>query len=97
MPYFKLADERYKSITIRQILSHTAGFPWIEDYGYENPQFDDGAAERYVRSLSKVTLISNPGAEFNYTDMGYNIFADIIHKITGIPFEDYIYLSLIHI
>src|SRR4029078_8769420 len=32
LPYFKMKDERYKTITIRQMLSHVSGMPDVEDY-----------------------------------------------------------------
>lgn len=95
LPYFRLSDERYKSVTIRQILNHTAGFPWIENYEYENPQYDDGAAERYVKSLLNISLLSDPGDKYAYTDMGYNILADVIQKVTGITFEEYIHKNIL--
>jgi CubicO group peptidase (beta-lactamase class C family) len=95
LPYFKLADKRYKSITIRQISNHTAGFPGIENFEYENPQYDESAAERYTRSLTNIYLLSNPGEQISYTDMGYNILADIIQKVTDVSFEDYMQKNIL--
>src|SRR5688572_33222198 len=46
LPYFKMADDRFKEITIRQMLNHTSGFPDVKDYEWEKPQLDTGAAER---------------------------------------------------
>ncbi len=51
LPYFRLADERYRDITIRQMLNHTSGMPDVVDYEWDNPQTDDGAAERYWESV----------------------------------------------
>ena len=48
LPYFKLADEQYRHITIRQMLTHTSGFPDVKDYEWTNPQYDDKALEKYV-------------------------------------------------
>ncbi len=31
LPYFKLADERYKKITIKHMLNHTSGFPDVKE------------------------------------------------------------------
>lgn len=61
LPYFKLDDPRYKEITIKQMLTHTSGIPDEDDYEWDKPQFDDGAAERYVRSLAnEKSLNLNP-------------------------------------
>ena len=31
VPYFRLADERYKAIKIRHLLAHTSGLPTLDD------------------------------------------------------------------
>ena len=63
LPYFRMADERYKIITIRQMLSHTAGMPDVDDYEWSKPQNDDGALDRYVRSLGDQETHSAPGGK----------------------------------
>ena len=37
LPYFTLADERSRTITLRQILMHTSGMPDVEDYAPATP------------------------------------------------------------
>ncbi|MDJ1501739.1 serine hydrolase domain-containing protein [Xanthocytophaga agilis] len=90
LPYFKLNDERYKNITIRQMLNHTSGLPDVEDYEWEKATSDEGAAERYTRSLTDSKLISAPGAEFHYSNMAFDIMADLIAKVSGMSFEKYV-------
>lgn len=63
LPYFRLADERSSLLTIRQVLSHVSGMPDTDDYGWERPEHDEGALERYVRSLSGEQLIGDPGGQ----------------------------------
>jgi CubicO group peptidase (beta-lactamase class C family) len=89
LPYFKLKDERYRLITIRQVLAHTSGLPDVRDYEWDAPRHDDGAAERYVRSLSNLGLLSAPGATFHYSNIGYDILGDVIAKASGMSFEAY--------
>jgi CubicO group peptidase (beta-lactamase class C family) len=94
LPYFKMADERYGSITVRQLLSHTAGVPdvedWVAEYRDKEPEYDDGALERYVRSLSDVPLRSAPGETWDYSSIGYDILGDVIAKVSGQSFEAYV-------
>ena len=90
LPYFKLKDERYKNITIKQMLNHTSGMPDVDDYEWDKGISDEGAAERYVRSLSDSVLISEPGTEFHYSNIAFDIMADLIAKVSGIPFEKYV-------
>ncbi|HKS39326.1 MAG TPA: serine hydrolase [Blastocatellia bacterium] len=90
LPYFRMKDERYKTITIRQMLSHVSGMPDVEDYEWDKPQYDDGALERYVRSLTNLSLIAEPGTMFRYSNMAYEILGDVIAKVSGESFEDYV-------
>lgn len=95
VPYFKMADPRYKDITIRHILSHTSGLPEMtrDDFFSEwfDPWYDDGAAKRLVCSLDGgLMLRQQPGGrEYLYSDVGYGILAALIQEVTGELFEDY--------
>ncbi len=90
LPYFRLADERYRAITIRQMLSHSSGIPDVDDYHWDKPEFDDGALERYVRSLATKKPIFAPGAKFGYSNPAYETLGDVIAKVSGESFEDYV-------
>lgn len=90
IPYFRMADARYKQVTIRQMLTHTSGFPDVADYGWEKPQFDSKARERYIKdSISQKVLGSTPGQDFSYSNMAYDVLAELISKVSGVVFEDY--------
>ena len=90
LPYFELADPAYRQITIRQMLNHTSGMPDVEDYEWRRPQYDDGAAERYVRSISSESMLWAPGDGFRYSNMAFDTLGDVIAKISGLSFEEYI-------
>ena len=90
LPYFKLDGQRYRDITIKQMLTHTSGIPDVRDYEWDKPQFDAGAAERYVRSLVNEKMIAAPGEKFQYSNMAFDVLADVIAKVSGMTFEDYI-------
>ena len=32
LPYFRLDDDRYETVTVRQVLTHTSGIPDVQDY-----------------------------------------------------------------
>jgi len=90
LPYFRMADERYRTITVRQMLTHSSGMPDVDDYEWDKPQYDDGALERYVRSLSDRTLLFAPGEKFQYSNMAFEILGDVIAKVSGRSFDDYV-------
>jgi CubicO group peptidase (beta-lactamase class C family) len=90
LPYFKLDDPRAGDITIQQMLSHISGMPDVEDYEWDKPQYDEGALERYVRSLQFEQLLSNPGEKFAYSNMAFECLGDVVAKVSGISFDDYV-------
>jgi len=90
LPYFQMADERYKIITIRQMVTHTSGMPDVDDYEWNKPQYDDGSLERYVRSLGNLKLEFAPGQRFQYSNMAFEVLGDVIAKVSGESFEDYV-------
>jgi CubicO group peptidase (beta-lactamase class C family) len=95
LPYFRLADERCSQITVKHLLTQMAGLPptpyWAPNLDWEGKtvQTDDGALERYVHSLGDVQLHSDPGTRFVYCNMSYDIAGDVIAKVSGQLFEEY--------
>lgn len=91
LPYFQMDDKRARQITIRQALSHTSGMPDLEDIEYvhlvTHPEYDEGAAERFVRGLAPRKLVADPGQRFSYSNIAYNVLGDLIAKVTGKSFE----------
>jgi len=95
LPYFQMKDERYKNITIEQMLSHTSGMPDCDDYEWERPEYDGEALERYVRGLKDLHLVSEPGEKFKYSNIAYEILGDVISKVSGEAFEDYVFRHIL--
>ncbi len=89
LPYFRLDDDRYRDVTVQHMLSHVSGMPDTEDYNWDQPEWDDGALERYVRSLADQKLAFAPGTEFAYSNMAYDVLGDLIAKVSGQTFEAY--------
>lgn len=72
------------------MVTHTSGMPDVEDYEWNKPQNDDGALERYVRSLTKDKLLWDPGTRFSYSNMAFDVLGDVIAKVSHASFEDYV-------
>jgi CubicO group peptidase (beta-lactamase class C family) len=83
-------DERYRMITIRQMLSHTSGIPDTVNYNWDKPEYDAGALERFVRSLADKKLVWPPGEKFAYSNSAYEVLGDVVAKVSGQSFEDYV-------
>jgi CubicO group peptidase (beta-lactamase class C family) len=90
LPYFRLKDPRHSAVTVRQMLSHTSGMPDVDDYEWEKAVADEGALERYVRSLGDRELIAAPGERYRYSNMAFEVLGDLIAKVSGETFEGYV-------
>lgn len=93
LPDFRMADGRYREISIRQLLSHTSGMPDVKDYHWEMGETDPGALERYVYSdeVQKSHLLWSPGeGRFAYSNMAYEILGYLIERRSKVAFEEYI-------
>ncbi len=97
LPTFQIKDERYKEITIRQMLSHMSGMTALEidsllDYALGlTPEYDAAGYARMVESLSEMELLSNPGeGPFSYSDIAFNVLGAVVAEVSGQSFEDYV-------
>ncbi len=99
LPYFTLAEPESRNMTIRQLLTHTAGMPdvasWIAEVRDQELRTDDMALEDYIRSLSDESLLFLPGEAFMYSSIGYDVLGDVIAKASGQSFEEYMLESIL--
>ncbi len=76
------------------MLSHTSGLPdtidWLAEYQDKNKRIDEGVLDDYVRSLSKESLLFRPGKDWAYSGIGFDILGDVVAKVSGQKFEDYV-------
>jgi CubicO group peptidase (beta-lactamase class C family) len=87
LPYFRMNDPAYKEITVRHLLTHTAGMPDVRDYEWNKPQYDEEALERWVRSVGDRTLLYPPEAGHQYSNIGFEVMGDVLAKVSGKSFE----------
>ncbi|GGG13173.1 hypothetical protein GCM10010912_67020 [Paenibacillus albidus] len=95
LSYFKMEDERYQHITIKQLLNHTSGMPDEEDYAWDRPEYDERSLERYVKGIRRHKLLSDPGVIFAYSNIAYEILGDLIAKVSGMSFEQYMQKNIL--
>ncbi len=73
--------------TIRRAASHTAGLPLHSHHFYDNeperpPSFDE-TLQRYGN------IVSEPGARFQYSNLGYGLLGYIISQVSGMTYADF--------
>jgi CubicO group peptidase (beta-lactamase class C family) len=88
VPEFTLADGRQDEVTVRRLLSHSSGLPDVSEFGWHDPQLGDEALSEFARSLSGWRLQAEPGAEFAYSNAGYELLGLVLSRVCGTTFED---------
>ncbi|HEY6327858.1 MAG TPA: serine hydrolase domain-containing protein [Blastocatellia bacterium] len=79
----------FSHITMIELLSHHAGLP--ANINWHMPAFSGPMIQqrkRVVEEASKLTLLSKPGTEFSYSNLGYVVAAAIAENITGRAWEE---------
>jgi D-alanyl-D-alanine carboxypeptidase len=82
------------AITVRQLLSHTAGIPnpiplrWVHTQE-RHDGFDEASALAAVLRRHP-RLAGAPGERFRYSNIGYWLLGSIVQQASGTPFEDYV-------
>lgn len=99
IPDFEMKDERYKNITIEQMLTHTSGLPNIFDRNYIEPKNDIVALTEFAHKLKNEKLSFEPGVQLSaetYSNTGYDILGLVIEKVTHKTYSDYVTENILH-
>lgn len=85
--HFPQPDDQTGNITIRQLLSHTAGMP-LGDFTNIYAPGKAMPSNRDVMTREAV-LVNRPGTVFLYSNVGYNLMEILIEDVTGQSYSDY--------
>ncbi len=88
----KNIDDRKRKMTIRHLLTMTAGFDWQEWIPYTDPKNDAIQMEGSVDWISYVInrpMSHEPGQHFNYNSGASQLLSYIFKKVTGKNIEEY--------
>lgn len=102
--YEHYTDKRVEQITIHELLNHTAGW----SHKKADPLFlslyiakkMDVPPPAGIRTIIQYTLQNKldftPGTKYSYSNLGYAILGQVIEKLTGMPYEDYVQFAILH-
>jgi uncharacterized protein YbbC (DUF1343 family)/CubicO group peptidase (beta-lactamase class C family) len=75
----------FSQVTIRRMLIHSAGFGPIPGNGTLAPGFP-----RAAKVLASKALDYPPGTNFQYSDTGFILLAEVVRRVSGEPLDRYL-------
>ncbi|MBN1116808.1 MAG: beta-lactamase family protein [Bacteroidales bacterium] len=102
--YLQYVDNRVEDITVHQLLNHSAGW----NVNMSDPVFNSlyVARKRKIAPPAEIEdviqyaldhkLSYTPGTKYKYSNLGYTVLGQIIEKITGMNYEEYVQFAILH-
>ena len=89
----ELASLRYPSsdapkITIRHLLSHSAGFPEDNPWGDQQLAVSDAEMSRMMKR--GIPFSTSPGTSYEYSNFGFAILGRIVANVSRMPYTRYV-------
>ncbi len=85
--YFPEGPAPWKQVTVRELLSHTAGFT---DYPKDFDMRKDYTEAQLLEMVEAIPLAYAPGTNWVYSNLGYLTLGILIHKVTGEFYGDFL-------
>ena len=90
LPEFKMADDRYKKITVRMLLNHVSGIPGTEGSNSFGFKYDDNVKQETINTLARAHLKHAPGAMAVYCNDGFTLAEMIVERVSGGRYIDFL-------
>jgi CubicO group peptidase (beta-lactamase class C family) len=75
-------------ITIRYLLSHSAGFPEDNPWGDQQLSRTDDEMARMIRE--GIPFSTSPGTAYEYSNFGFAILGRVVTRVSGMPYPRYV-------
>ena len=84
----------YPGVTLRHLLQHTGGLPdymdWVDKIAKEEGTVPgNDVIVRFLRDCGEEAAFA-PGEQWEYSNTGYCLLAQIVERVAGRPFEDFL-------
>jgi CubicO group peptidase (beta-lactamase class C family) len=85
--YLEDAPPSWKDVTVRELLSHTAGFgDYPKDFNFRK----DWTEGEELKLIESIPLAYPPGTSWAYSNFGYVTLGILIHRVTGEFYGDFL-------
>lgn len=96
LPDFKMADPRYRQITVRMLLSHSSG---LMGSSFKNAMLfgdaDPAATDELLERLAAQRLKADPGAYSVYCNDGFTLAELVVEAVSGQDFMEYVRANIL--
>ena len=75
-------------LRIRQLMSHSAGFPEDNPWGDQQLSATDDALDAWLRA--GIPFSTAPGTRYEYSNYAFGLLGRVITKASGVPYEKYV-------
>jgi D-alanyl-D-alanine carboxypeptidase len=98
LPWLKIhKDKRFLQITIRQLMSHSAGIIrdgldcdfWLLEQPFPSQT-------QFKRMVMESKLVIEPNTRMNYSNFGYGLLGMIVEAVSETPYARYVQENIIH-
>ncbi len=90
LPEFRMADPRYKAITVRMILNHSAGLPGADLRNAVTLVPYTEMAGQVLRTIQTQRLKHEPGFMSVYANDGFTLTELLVEAVSGMRFPDFV-------
>ncbi len=90
LPEFRMADDRYRKITVRMLLNHGSGMPGTEGANSFGFRYDDRVKQDTIQTLARAHLKHAPGAMAVYCNDGFTLAEMIVERVSGGKYIDFL-------
>ena len=84
--FYPTTDPRMTQVTLRDLLTMSAGFWWVEDSAIEARW---QASSNWVEAAINLKFIDQPGTSFTYSSANTQLLSAILTRLTGQSLRDY--------
>jgi CubicO group peptidase (beta-lactamase class C family) len=81
--YLPGAPASWKRVSLRDLLTHTAGFPRDAPSGYNDIDEQERSPETLLQRLYAIQPLTSPGWRYLYSNAGYAVLGAVIEAVSG--------------
>ena len=75
-------------LRLRQLMSHSAGFPEDNPWGDQQLSATDAALDEWLRR--GIPFSTAPGTRYEYSNYAFGLLGRVVSKASGLPYERYV-------